>query len=154
MAKFMKLLNNISRSQAVFRREKISPNELLPSQHAYALAICREPGRTQEEIASELCINKSTAARSLNALEEKGYIERLPLAQDKRCFSVYPTEKLLSLLPKIRAASKEWMELLSAGIPEDELEIFNSVLEKMEARAKAAIEKQDNAGIMGDMLAK
>lgn len=143
MLKFMKTLNNVSRSQAVYRKGKISANDLHTSQYAFVLAICREPGRSQEELARELCLNKSTVARSLNSLEEKGYISRNPLPNDKRQLSVYPTEKMLSVLPEIKNASLEWMTLLSEGIPQDELEIFDSVLSRMEARAREIINDQE-----------
>lgn len=143
MSKFMKMLNNISRSQAIYRHNRVSAEDLLPHQYAFVLTICKEPGRSQEEIAHELCINKSTVARNLNALEENGYIIRTPLAHDKRQFSVHPTEKMTAVLPEIKEASGEWMRLLSEGISEGELAIFNSVLERMQTKAAELIEKQD-----------
>ena len=139
MSKFMKMLNNISRSQAIFRQARVSRDDLLPHQYAFVLAICREEGRSQEELAQELCINKSTVARNLNALEENGYIIRTPLPNDKRQFSVYPTEKMLAALPEIKGASAEWMTLLSEGLSEEELAVFNSVLERMQTRAAEII---------------
>ena len=143
MSKFMKMLNNISRSQAVYRQCKISAKDLQSCQYAFVLAICREPGRSQEELAKELCVNKSTVARNLNFLEEKGYIKREPLQSDKRQFSVYPTDKMLSVLPEVKAASVEWMTLLSEGIDKTELEVFNSVLMRMQEKAREIIERQD-----------
>ncbi len=143
MMKFMKMLNNISRSQAVYRHSRISAEDLQGGHYAFVLAICRVPGRSQEELARELCLNKSTVARNLNYLEEKGYIERRSLPNDKRQLSVYPTDKMLSVLPQIREASFEWRTLLSEGIPQKELEIFNSVLEQMETRAREIIMKQE-----------
>ncbi|MBO5879711.1 MAG: MarR family transcriptional regulator [Clostridia bacterium] len=145
MAKFMKILNNISRSQALFRRHRVSADDLQSGHYAFALAICREPGRSQEELARELCINKSTVTRNLNVLEENGYVEKRTLSTDKRQFAVYPTEKLTVVLPEIKAASLEWMELLSEGISEEELEVFNSVLLRMESRAREITERQDNS---------
>lgn len=145
MPRFMKMLNNISRSQAIYRLNRISADDLQSGHYAFALAICRVPGRSQEELARELCINKSTVARNLNYLEEKGYITRNPLPNDKRQFSVYPTEKMLAVLPEIRQASVEWMTLLSEGIPEDELEIFDSVLNRMQTKARQIIEKQEGS---------
>ena len=145
MSKFMKMLNNISRSQAIYRHGKISASDLHSSHYAFILAICREPGRSQEELARELCLNKSTVARTLNSLEEKGYISREPLPTDKRQFSVYPTEKMLGILPEVKSASIEWMNLLSEGIPEDELKTFNSVLERMQSRAREIIESQEES---------
>lgn len=141
MSRFMKMLNNISRSQAVYRSSRITADDLQSSHYAYVLAVSREPGRSQEDIAKELCVNKSTAARNINYLEEKGYVVRQPLPNDKRQFSVCPTNKMLSVIPEIRSASKEWMTLLSEGIPEDELEIFDSVLSRMQEKAREIIEK-------------
>ena len=143
MSRFMKMLNNISRSQAIYRHSRISADDLQTGHYAFVLAICREPGRSQEELARELCINKSTVARNLNYLEEKGYITRPPLPNDKRQFSVYPTKKMVGFLPEIKQASAEWMTLLSEGIPEEELAVFDSVLSRMENRARKIIEKQE-----------
>ena len=136
MSKFMKLLNNISRSQAIFRRGNVSANDLKSSHYAFALAISACPGRSQEELARELCLNKSTVARKLTDLEENGYVTRTPLPADKRQFSVHPTEKMLKVLPEIKDASEEWMRLLSEGISKEELAVFDSVLRRMEARAR------------------
>ena len=111
---------------------------------SHVLAICREPGRSQEDLAQELCVNKSTVARNINYLEEKGYISRNPLPNDKRQFSVFPTEKMLTVLPDIKKASDEWMSLLSEGIPQKELDIFNSVLKRMQDRARNIIELQED----------
>ena len=143
MSKFMKMLNNISRSHAIYRHSRISADDLHSGHYAFVLSICREPGRSQEEIAKELCLNKSTVARNLTCLEEKGYISRSFLPTDKRQFSVYPTEKMLAVLPEVRRASSEWMTLLSDGISQDELDVFNSVLERMQARAREIIEEQE-----------
>ena len=143
MLKFMKMLNNISRSQAIYRRARISADDLHSGHYAFVLAICREPGRSQEELARELCLNKSTVARNLNTLEECGYIKRTPLPNDKRQFSVYPTEKMLAVLPEIKQVSNDWMTLLSEEISEGELEIFNSVLERMQDKAREILKAED-----------
>ena len=143
MSKFMKILNNISRSQAIYRSSKVKAEDLQSGHFAYALAIGSLPGRSQEELAEELCVNKSTVARNLNCLEENGYIKRTPLPNDKRQFSVHPTEKMLAYLPEIRKASDEWMTLLSEGIPEEDLLIFDSVLLRMQKKAREIIESQE-----------
>ena len=143
MLSFMKMLNNISRSQAIYRNSRITASDLNSCHYAFVLSICREPGRSQEELARELCLNKSTVARALNYLETNGYILRTPLPSDKRQFSVHPTEKMLAVRPEVRKASAEWRDLLAEGISDEEMETFNSVLERMEKRARAIIEKQE-----------
>lgn len=139
----MKMLNNISRSQSVYRHSRISASDLNSGHYSFILAICREPGRSQEELARELCLNKSTVARALTSLETNGYILRTPLPNDKRQFSVHPTEKMLGVLPEVRKASAEWRDLLSEEISESDMQIFYSVLERMEERARTIIENQE-----------
>lgn len=143
MPRFMKMLNNISRSQAIYRYGRISAEDLQSSHYAFVLVVCREPGRSQEDLARELCVNKSTVARNINYLEEKGYVTRTPLPHDKRQYAVFPTEKATTVLPQIRAASAEWMQLLSEGISPAELEIFDSVLQRMQEKARKIIEEQE-----------
>ena len=143
MPRFMKMLNNISRSQAVYRSGRVTAADLQSSHYAYILLVCRLPGRSQEELARELCVNKSTAARNINYLEEKGYVTRAPLPQDKRQYSVFPTEKAEAVLPQIRAASAEWMTLLSEGISPAQLETFHTVLQRMQEKAREIIEQQE-----------
>ncbi len=143
MLKFMKSLNSISRSQAIYRQRRLVTCDLQACHHAFAFAICREPGRSQEELARELCLNKSTVARNLNCLEEKGYVLRKALPNDKRQLAVFPTEKLLTVLPDLKKVALEWTTLLSEGIPQEELEIFDAVLKQMQARAREIIETQE-----------
>ena len=50
---------------------------------------------------------------------------------------------MIGFLPEIKQASAEWMALLSDGIPEAELAVFHSVLNRMEDRARKIIEKQE-----------
>ena len=143
MPRFMKMLNNISRSQAIYRHSRVSAEDLQSGHYSFVLAVCGKPGRSQEDLARELCVNKSTVARNINSLEEKGYVTRTPLPQDKRQFSVFPTEKALDVLPELRAASAEWMMLLSEGISQTELDTFDSVLKRMQEKAREIIEHQE-----------
>ena len=135
MAVFMKLLNDVSRSQSIYRQAHVSATDLSAGQYAFCLAICREPGRTQEALARDLCLNKSTVARGVNRLEERGYVVRAPQAGDRRCLLVYPTDKLRAVIPEILQASAEWNALLSEGISDEDMAVFLSVLERMRERA-------------------
>ena len=139
----MKMLNNISRSQAIYRHGRISAKDIAPCHYAFVLAICKSPGRSQDSLAKELCLNKSTVARSLNFLEQNGYVTKSAKPFDKRQFCVYPTEKMTAVLPEVKKASGEWMALLSEGIAKDELDVFNTVLMRMESRAREIIERQE-----------
>jgi DNA-binding MarR family transcriptional regulator len=141
----MKKINTISRCAVLYRNDKLNNKTLTPLYHSYVFIITKNPGITQDELANELCINKSNVTRGLNHLEEMGFVERKSDENDKRILRVYPTEKMLAVLPEIQKASSEWMRLLSEGIPQEELDIFDSVLERMQTRAREIIEEQEES---------
>lgn len=141
MRGIMKSLNSISRCQATYRSEKLKADGICACHHAFILIISKKPGRSQEELTREICLNKSTVARALNHLERYGYITRTPNPDDKRQFLVYPTDKMLGILPEVKTIAKEWNEYIAEGISEDELEIFHSVLHRMENKAKSIVQE-------------
>ena len=48
------------------------------------MRICRQPGWTQEELARDLNVHKSSVTRTLAALENGGWITRAPDPEDRR----------------------------------------------------------------------
>ena len=140
MPRIMKSLNNISRCQAIYRSNNLECDGICPVHHTFIFAICRRPGSSQEELAQEICISKSTVTRTLGYLEERGYITRKATPKDKRQFEVYPTEKMLAILPRICEISQEWNSLISEGVSEEEMAVFDSVLKRMEESAKRLVE--------------
>ena len=82
MPKIMKSLNRISRCQAIFRGRSIK--DICPAHHAFIFAICRAPGRPQDELAKDICLNKSTVARAMTQLEEMELVRREATPLDKR----------------------------------------------------------------------
>ena len=142
MAMFMRKLNLIARCAGEYRTQNSSV-QLPGIYHSYVFAICHRPGMSQDVLGEHLCMNKSSVTRHLTYLEQNGYVERKPSSEDKRQMLVYPTEKMLGILPEVKQVSTEWRSLLSEGIPEAELTIFHSVLERMEMRAREIVERQE-----------
>ena len=144
MPKFMKNINILGRCAGMFRSEKLKETGLGACHHSYILAVCRRPGISQDELAREICINKSTVTRHLAALEESGYVERRPSEADKRVTLVFPTEKALAILPTVRAVIREWNEFLTEGMDEEELERFAATLSRIAERAREYSEREEN----------
>ena len=132
----MKSMYAISRAQALYRAEHSQDTEIAPCHFSFVFTISKNPGLSQEEIARELSLNKSTVARALGQLEERGLVDRRGAEGDRRVLLVYPTEKMLRLLPRLREITKEWNSLIEEGISQEELSVFLSVLHKMEEKAK------------------
>lgn len=144
MPVFMKSLNVISRCQSIYRAKKLEA-DIGHCHPSLILAICRAPGRSQDELAKDICLNKSNVTRALAQLENLGYVERTANPSDKRQTLVEPTEKLLSVLPKVRKVTAEWNNIISSGISEEEMAVFHSVITRMENNARKTIEETEGS---------
>ena len=136
MATIMRKMNIISRCEANYRTEK-STVGLAGIYHSYVLAICKNPGLPQEKLVQYLCINKSNVTRHLAHLELEGYVERRTSNSDRRETLVFPTAKMLQILPEVKAITMDWNSFLAEGINEDELKLFHEILDKMLNKAIA-----------------
>lgn len=134
MAMFMRKLNMIARCAGTYRTENSSV-QLPGIYHSYVHAICRTPGLSQDKLAKQMCMNKSSVTRHLSFLEQNGYVERKPSAEDKREMLVFPSEKMLKLRPEVVQIAKNWNALLSKDIPEHEMSVFLDVLDKIYEKA-------------------
>ncbi len=143
MPSLMRKINIISRSEGLYRADKLKSDDLCSCHHSYVLAICHNPGMSQEKLAKHICINKSGVTRQLSYLEEKGYVERRADKNDKRVICVYPTEKMLGVLPKVEEIVREWNEFIAEGLSENEIEVFSKVLEKIADKAQNYAAKRD-----------
>lgn len=130
----MRKMNIISRCEADYRTKR--SGEKLPGIfHSYTLAICKNPGLSQEKLAKHLRINKSSVTRHLSWLEQNGYVTRRTGEQDKRELSVYPTEKMHDIFPEVVSITRDWNAALSADFSEEELKLFHRILDCMLSRS-------------------
>lgn len=85
----------------------------------------------QKDLEAFLSVRGSSVTSIINNLERDGYIKREQVSFDGRYKHLAPTQKALELKPVISERIDRYMESLFVDIPEDELKIFESVLEKM-----------------------
>ncbi len=146
MFAIMRRMNVISRCQAIWRGEQMREDGLCACHHSFLLAVGGQSGMTQEQLAKHLCLNKSTVTRALNQLEEQGYLERRPDANDKRVYRIFATEKCQAILPRVRTLAREWTHEITQDVSEEELEQFYAILERLEGNAKRVVESLENGG--------
>ena len=79
----------------------------------FLVEIALNPGHTQEEISERLLMDKTTTARAVKQLEQRGYIIRKRNDIDKRRYRLDPTEKGKVLLPRVLEARKRALKALS-----------------------------------------
>jgi len=141
----MRKINVISRCEGIYRQDKLKESGLGPCHHSYILSICYHPGITQDQLARHICVNKSGVTRHVAYLEENGYVERRADAHDKRVICLYPTQKMLDILPEVKRIVGEWNAYLTEGIDPEELRCFQKVLDLIADRARKYIYEKEEA---------
>ena len=144
MYRIMQRINVVSRCQKAFLEERLKEMGLGGRHHTYLLHVAKKPGISQEELAREVCVNKSSVARGLANLEAMGYVERRNSEQDNRVLQLYPTQKTMDSLPQIRAALTEWNGYLTADFTDEEMSQFEQVLNRVVERAKCYMEEGES----------
>jgi DNA-binding MarR family transcriptional regulator len=64
------------------------------------------------------------------------YIRKLPDSKDQRACKLYLTDKAKEAVPIIRKALNDWLEQITADIPNDKLEELYSTLDTILVRAE------------------
>lgn len=137
-------MSNLIRCLNRYRAEQLAPMELKPCHASYLQEICACPGISQEQLSRRIYANKSNVARQLVVLEEGGYVLRQPGETDRRVMRVYPTEKALAAMPRIRDIMDDWEAVVAAGLTEEERCRLAALLEEMTCRAAALLEERQD----------
>ena len=143
MSKLMRMVNILSRCQALYRADRLREGDLCSWHYNYVMPICHHPGMSQEQLARHVCVDKCNVTRHLAKLEEEGYVERRPSQTDKRVTLVYPTQRLEELIPKVRQINQEWADYILDGLSVDEVEQLEATLLKIARRAKEYVNSKD-----------
>ena len=90
----------------------------------------------QQDIAEVMDKTKSAILRSVDILEEKGFVKRLPVAGDRRKNVIELTGSGRAIIEKMHENFLERDELLKAGIDNKDLETCMCVLSKIQKKCK------------------
>lgn len=86
---------------------------------------------SQRQLAHLMNISDSSAGRLLDRLQRDGHVTRVPSKKDRRVTLIELTEEGKEVIEELLPIGTEFQDKLMAGIEERELEIFQSVLERM-----------------------
>ena len=140
MSQIIRDITEIARCTTQYRSEALAPMGLKACHASYLTEICANPGISQDQLASLICINKSNVARQAAILEEDGFITRTPSATDKRIMQLFPTEKTLELLPQISQVLINLECCLTSDMTEEEKNLLESLLSRTLVKAAAWME--------------
>ncbi len=114
------------------RWEKAFKAHALPPSHGYLIRlVLDQPGLTQQEIANNLVLDKSTVARFVGKLESDGWLVRNPSETDLRGKVVIPSSKALNLERELTVLGDELYATMCDTVGEDRLKTFVATLREI-----------------------
>jgi DNA-binding MarR family transcriptional regulator len=100
-----------------------------------------QDGLNQNELALLVFRDKSSLARLLTKMQNKGYISKEQCVDDKRCNNVFLTPKGKNVFSKTRPFIKHIISTVESGISNQEKENLISTLKKIQSNFGAYSEK-------------
>lgn len=97
-----------------------------------------QEGAKQDELAAMLLLDKAVVTRTVNSLEEKGYIIRRQDEQDRRVRHVYLTDFGREKHTYLHNVIRCWADYLCGDLPEEERRVIFAAFEQLTAKACAA----------------
>lgn len=85
----------------------------------------------QKDLEREFDLKRSSVSLMLNNMEKSDLIERVPVTEDARLKKIVLTEKSKKIYEKISIAIDSIENRLSEDITQEEIEVFQIVLEKI-----------------------
>ncbi len=123
-------ISHIFRSINIYLSKELEPYGIGSGQFPFFKLLMHHEGVSQESLASSLKYDRATITRSVNKLEEMGYVIRKRDPCDKRAYCVYLTGKGREMKPVLIDISSKLNDVLLYGFNTEEKAMFISMMEK------------------------
>lgn len=142
MKNSIKLFSVIYRHGNIFFSNRLAELDITSGQFMFVRVVCDHPGLSQEEIASRVHMDKSTVAKVIQQLIQKGLVSREVDPADRRGYTVYPTAKGEEVYPEIMECVHAWDDLLQQGMSGEEKQVFETLMNRASTNVLSHFEKE------------
>lgn len=123
-----KAISILYRKSHIWLNNTCAPYDLSAAQAVVILIVCDFQKLTQDEITKRLSLDKSVIAKTVNKLEERGYLIRTTNARDKRTYDISPTKQAWEAYPFIKEQVETGFQHMTAGMTGAERKEFQRLL--------------------------
>lgn len=136
------LVHDVSRMRRTLYDQAVRPLSLTRSQWWVLAQLSRHMGASgmpQTELARLLDVGKVTIGGLVDRLEERGFVQRRPDADDRRAKRVVVTAEGRRVLKRMIEVSETLNATIFDGFSQEEMRIAEAVLERMKANIRMAL---------------
>ena len=129
------ILNRTSiQSKALFT-QRIKQFDISPEQWSLVFRTVESKGLTQKELSDSTYKDQANITRSIDRLEKKSLLKRVPNHNDRRIINIFPTEDAINLVDTRIPISSEFNSFLTKDFSEEEkqqlIKLLNKVYENL-----------------------
>lgn len=141
------LISDAARLQRTVFDRRVRKLGLTRSQWLVLRRLDRHPGASQSELAEMLEVEKATAGRLIDRLEENGWVERRADPADRRINRIYMTGKGEQVNNTIRPIARAMVEEALSDLSPDEQEVLTDMVITMKRRLQAMVEEGESDAV-------
>lgn len=107
--------------------------QLSKGQYLYLIRISENPGIIPDKLAEMIKVDRTTAARAIKKLEEKGFIEKKDDSENKKIRRLFVTAEGSELVPIIKLENDYSNQIALQNLSEQEITAFAETLKTVVA---------------------
>ncbi len=124
---------DITRCLDTIREGQFQKYGLTRGQHSFLTRIHENPGINQENLSFLLKVDRSTTAKALKKLIEKGYVQKVHPQNNKRDWILFVTDEGAILNEKMEAAVNVPLQQLYQGLSDREIARLYKAMQLMDS---------------------
>jgi DNA-binding MarR family transcriptional regulator len=134
IAKWVSVLH---RQFQIYLNRELKNYDINSSEYIFLVNLYEEDSVSQEQLSTNLFINKAATARAIGRLEKLGYVQRTRSPKDSRAYLVTLTAKGLEMRTFIKTKLAYWSRTISAGFTDEEKNDMTQMIKQMSSNALA-----------------
>lgn len=132
MIDILRDIGKIARALDSIANIEFKEYQLSKGQYLYLLRIAENPGIIPDNLAEMLKVDRTTAARAIKKLEEKGLIEKRSDEKNKKIRRLFVTSEGADLAPIIRLENDYSNKMALQQLSKEEIALFSKLLKQIE----------------------
>jgi len=131
MKEILREIGAIARALDSISNIEFKELDLTKGQYLYVIRICEHPGIIQEKVAELLKVDRTTASRAIQKLENKGFIEKRIEQGNKKNKLLFPTAKSMDIYPFLKREGEYSNARALEGFSNEEINSIHSLLTRV-----------------------
>lgn len=137
-------LNLLYRCSKEYSHKNIRRYDLSDTEYMICSFVQANAGCSQDDAAKTLRLDKTTTAKAIQKLEEKGLLSRIQNPTNRRKKILNITEAGIERIADLMGLHDKWLAEIQDCLTQDEQKQFDDICLRLLQAAEALVEKQNN----------